>query len=60
MAKLSFPFLVEGDLNVEGIPSGCPQGDLYRGHRLKIQPVDDFLFDMETIEKDIKEQRGDE
>lgn len=60
MAKLSFPFLVEGDLNVEGIPSGCPQGDLYRGKRLKIQPIDDFLFDMETIEKDIKEQRGDE
>lgn len=60
MAKLSFPFLVEEDLNVEGIPSGCPQGDLYRGKRLKIQPIDDFLFDMETIEKAIKEQCGDE
>lgn len=60
MAKLSFPFLVEEDLNVERIPSGCPQGDLYRGKRLKIQPIDDFLFDMETIEKDIKEQSGDE
>lgn len=57
MAKLSFPFLVE---NVEGIPSGRPQGDLYRSHRLKVQPVDDFLFDEETIKKDIKEQRGDE
>lgn len=58
MAKLSFPFLVG---NLEGIPSGCPQGNLYRGNRLKIQPIDDaFPYDMETIEKVIKEQRGDE
>lgn len=65
MAKLSFPFLVG---NLERIPSGCPQGNLYRGHRLKIHPIDDgFPYDMKTIDKDIeasvhlvKEQRGDE
>lgn len=66
MAELSLPFLAT---NVEGIPSGCPQGNLYRGHRLRISPIEDFTipYDTETIEKFIgvvvrsaKEQRGDE
>lgn len=66
MAELSLPFLAT---NVEGIPSGCPQGDLYRGHRLRISPIEDFTipYDTETIEESIgvvvrpiKEQRGDE
>ena len=65
MAKLSFPFL---STNVEGIPSGCPQGNLYRGHRIKVAPLDDHIpYDTEIIEESIgvvvhpvKEQRGDE
>lgn len=65
MAELSLPFLAT---NVEGIPSGCPQGDLYRGHRLKVTLMSDHVpYDVETIEESIgvvvrpvKEQRGDE
>lgn len=65
MAELSLPFLAT---NVEGIPSGCPQGNLYRGHRLKVTLMSDHVpYDTETIEESIgvvvrpiKEQRGDE
>lgn len=65
MAELSLPFLAT---NTEGIPSGCPQGNLYRGHRLKVTLMSDHVpYDMETIEESIgvvvrpvKEQCGDE
>lgn len=65
MAELSLPFLAT---NVEGIPSGCPQGNLYRGHRIKVTPISDHIpYDTETIKESIgvvvrpiKEQRGDE
>ena len=65
MAELSFPFSAT---NVEGIPSGCPQGNLYQGHRIKVTLMSDHEpYDMEIIEESIgvvvrpiKEQRGDE
>lgn len=65
MAELSLPFLAT---NVEGISSGCPQGNLYSGHRLKVSPLDDHIpYDTEITEESIgvvvrpiKEQRGDE
>lgn len=65
MAELSLPFLAT---NEEGIPSGCPQGNLYRGHRIKVSLMSDHEpYDMEIIEESIgvvvrpaKEQRGDE
>lgn len=65
MAELSLPFLAT---NVEGIPSGCPQGNLYRGHRIKVTLMSDHVpYDTETIKESIgvvvrpiKEQRGDE
>ena len=65
MAELSLPFLAT---NAEGISSGCPQGNLYRGHRIKVSLMSDHEpYDMEIIEESIgvvvrpiKEQRGDE
>lgn len=65
MAELYLPFSAT---NAEGVPSGCPQGNLYRGHGIKVSLMSDHEpYDMEIIEESIgvvvrpiKEQRGDE